>query len=86
LELRGQRMLDRNFVAGGLVKSQVKDMRNVLTAAQHAGLTLPFAELATRQYAAIEAGLGSADHSAALIALERANPGRRLGSAPDKLA
>jgi 2-hydroxy-3-oxopropionate reductase len=86
LDVHGQRMLDRNFVAGGQVNSQAKDMRNVLAAAQNAGLALPFAELATRQYAALEADLGSADHSAALIGLERANPGLRLGSAPDKLA
>jgi 2-hydroxy-3-oxopropionate reductase len=78
-------MLARDFVPGGQVKSQVKDLRNVLVAAQAAGLTLPFAELAERRYALLEGDLGTADHSAALIALERDNPGARLGELPDKL-
>ena len=37
LEVHGQRMLDRNFVPGGQVKSQLKDMHNVLAAATAAG-------------------------------------------------
>jgi 2-hydroxy-3-oxopropionate reductase len=85
LDVHGQRMLERNFVPGGQVKSQLKDMHNVLTTAQQVGLTLPFARLAEQQYAALPDELGSADHSAALIALERANAGRRLGIGPDKL-
>jgi 2-hydroxy-3-oxopropionate reductase len=48
-------------------------------------LTLPFAELAERRYASLENDLGKADHSAALIALERDNPDARLGDLPDKL-
>lgn len=85
LEVHGQRMLERNFVPGGQVKSQLKDLRNVLAAAQAAGLTLPVTELVTRQYETIEQVLPTADHAAALLALERMNPGRRLGSAPDQL-
>jgi 2-hydroxy-3-oxopropionate reductase len=42
-------------------------------------------ELVTRQYETIDAELPAADHAAALIALERMNPGRRVGSAPDRL-
>jgi 2-hydroxy-3-oxopropionate reductase len=86
LEMHGQRMLERNFVPGGQVKSQVKDLRNVLAMAQQVGLDLPMAQLAEKQFAAIENDLGGADHSAALIALERENRGVRLGSEPDKLA
>lgn len=86
LDVHGQRMLERNFVPGGQVKSQAKDMRNILTAAQQAGLTLPFAQLAGKQYASLEDELGGADHSAALIALERMNPGVRVGAGPDKLS
>lgn len=85
LDVHGQRMLDRNFVPGGQVKSQLKDMRNILTAAQQVGLTLPFAQLAEEQYASIADELGGADHSAALIALERLNICSRLGEHPDKL-
>jgi len=57
----------------------------VLAAAEAAGLTLPVAELVTRQYETIEGVLPTADHSAALLALEQMNPGTRLGSSPDRL-
>jgi 2-hydroxy-3-oxopropionate reductase len=85
LEVHGQRMLERNFVPGGQVKSQLKDLRNVLAAAGAAGLTLPVTELVTRQYETIEEALPTADHAAALLGLEQMNPGLRLGSAPDRL-
>jgi 2-hydroxy-3-oxopropionate reductase len=85
LEVHGQRMLERNFLPGGQVKSQLKDLRNVLAAADAAGLTLPVTALVTRQYETIEATLPTADHAAALLALEQMNPGIRLGSAEDRL-
>jgi 3-hydroxyisobutyrate dehydrogenase-like beta-hydroxyacid dehydrogenase len=85
LDLHGQRMLERNFVPGGQVKTQLKDQRNILAAAEAAGVVLPVTELVTRRYETIEEDLPAADHSAALIALERMNPGIRLGAAPDKL-
>lgn len=85
LEVHGQRMLDRDFIPGGQVKTQLKDMRNILAAAHEAGLALPMTETATRQYQSIVDELGGADHSAALLALERMNPGRRLGDDPDQL-
>ncbi len=85
LEVHGQRMLDRNFVPGGQVKTQLKDQRNILAAAAGAGVTLPVTELVTRQYESIENELPAADHSAALIALERMNPGKRVGDAADRL-
>lgn len=84
LEMHGQRMLERNFVPGGQVKTQLKDMRNILAAAADAGVALPVTALVTEQYQAIVADLPHADHSAALIALERINPGLRLGDAPDR--
>ncbi|WP_426190006.1 NAD(P)-dependent oxidoreductase [Massilia sp. DWR3-1-1] len=85
LEVHGQRMLDRNFVPGGQVKSQLKDMRNVLAAAADAGLALPLATLVTAHYGEIGDSHPGADQSAALIALELRNPGQRLGSGPDRL-
>jgi 3-hydroxyisobutyrate dehydrogenase-like beta-hydroxyacid dehydrogenase len=85
LEVHGQRMLERNFMPGGQVKSQLKDLRNVLAASRAAGLSLPVTELVTRQYEAIETTLPSADHAAALLALEQMNPGKRLGDAADQL-
>jgi 3-hydroxyisobutyrate dehydrogenase-like beta-hydroxyacid dehydrogenase len=85
LEVHGQRMLERNFIPGGQVKSQLKDLRNVLAAAADAGVVLPVAALVTDNYQSIAADLAGADHAAALIALERMNPGQRVGSAPDLL-
>jgi 3-hydroxyisobutyrate dehydrogenase-like beta-hydroxyacid dehydrogenase len=86
LEVHGQRMLERNFVAGGQVKSQLKDMHNILAAAGAAGVSLPLTQLVTERYESIADSHATADHSAALLALELLNPGRRLGDGPDKLA
>ena len=85
LEVHGQRMLDRNFLPGGQVKSQAKDMENILAAANAAGITLPVAELVTQVYRSILDLVPNADQSAALLALERMNPGQRVGNEPDKL-
>lgn len=85
LEVHGQRMLDRNFMPGGQVKSQLKDLRNVLVAAADAGVVLPVAALVTQHYESIGELCPRADQSAALLALERANPGLRLGDGPDLL-
>lgn len=85
LEVHGQRMLERNFMPGGQVKSQAKDLENVLIAAAVAGVKLPVAELITQSYRDILDAVPNADQSAALLALERINPGKRLGDEPDKL-
>lgn len=85
LEMHGQRMLERNFMPGGQVKSQLKDLRNVLVAAADAGVLLPVTALVTDSYASIEAQHPRADQSAALLALEKLNPGLRLGAGPDQL-
>jgi 3-hydroxyisobutyrate dehydrogenase-like beta-hydroxyacid dehydrogenase len=74
LDLHGQRMLERNFVPGGQVKSQLKNLRNVLAAAADVDA-----------YASIEKTHPRADQSAALLALEKRNPGLRLGNSPDRL-
>lgn len=85
LEVHGQRMLERNFVAGGKVATQLKDQRNILAAAEAAGVTLPVTELVTERYRVLAETLPQADHSAALVGLERLNPGRRVGEAPDQV-
>jgi 3-hydroxyisobutyrate dehydrogenase-like beta-hydroxyacid dehydrogenase len=85
LEVHGQRMLERNFIPGGQVSTQLKDQRNILAAAQSAGVMLPVTQLVTRQFEAIVGDLAQADHAAALIALERINPGKRVGDDPDRL-
>jgi 2-hydroxy-3-oxopropionate reductase len=85
LEVHGQRMLERNFLPGGQVKSQTKDLENVLIAATTAGIRLPITELVTEHYRRILPTLPNADQSAALLGLEEINPGARLGAAEDQL-
>ena len=85
LEVHGQRMLERNFMPGGQVKSQAKDMDNILAAAASAGLQLPLTALVSQSFHSILPSVPHADQSAALIALERHNPGIRLGSGADQL-
>jgi 3-hydroxyisobutyrate dehydrogenase-like beta-hydroxyacid dehydrogenase len=85
LEVHGQRMLERNFMPGGQVKSQAKDMDNILSAATANGLVLPVSELVTALYHAILPTLPGADQAAALLALEQRNPGKRVGHLPDRL-
>ena len=50
LEVHGQRMLERNFVPGGQVKTQLKDQRNILAARPLPASRLPVTELVTRHY------------------------------------
>lgn len=85
LEVHGQRMLDRNFLPGGQVKSQAKDMDNIQVAAEAAGVTLPLTDVVTQMFKSILGQVPNADQSAALLALERMNPGKRLGNFPDQL-
>lgn len=85
LEVHGQRMLERNFVAGGKVATQLKDQRNILAAAEAAGIVLPLTELVTARYMTLAKTIPQADHAAALIGLEQLNPGQRVGAAPDQL-
>ena len=85
LEVHGERMLERNFLPGGQVKSQSKDLDNVLLAAADAGLALPLAEQITQHYHSLLDVVPHADQSAILLALEAINPGLRLGTAADRL-
>lgn len=85
LEVHGQRMLERNFLPGGQVQTQLKDQHNILAAAVAAGVTLPVTSLVTERYETLRDALPRADHSAALLALEQLNPGVRLGSGKDQL-
>jgi 3-hydroxyisobutyrate dehydrogenase-like beta-hydroxyacid dehydrogenase len=85
LEVHGQRMLERDFIPGGQVTTQLKDLHNILAAAAAAGVALPVTSLVTERYESIRDAYPQADHAAALLALERLNPGHRVGDAPDRL-
>ena len=85
LEVHGQRMLDRNFMPGGQVKSQYKDMENILAAAAASNITLPLAQMITNHYQSLIESSPLADQSAILLAVEKINHGTRLGSSENKL-
>ena len=85
LEVHGQRMLERNFMPGGQIKTQAKDMENIMLAAQQAGLNLPLAQEVTAQFQALRQWLPGADQAAVLLGLERANTGFRLGTGPNRV-
>ncbi len=85
LEVHGQRMLDRNFLPGGQIKTQLKDMENILDAAANAGVKLPVTELVTDAYRSIVDAVPNADQSAVLLAVEKINSGQRVGDAENQL-
>lgn len=84
LEVHGQRMLERNFIPGGKVATQAKDMRNILAAAHDARLDLPLTALVHEVYEKLSETAPQADHSAALLFHEARNLHVRLGQAQDK--
>lgn len=87
LEVHGARMIERNFVPGGRINVHIKDLNNILEAAQEAGLHLPISKTLLKLMVAVRDELkgGAYDHSAVLLALEDMSDGRRVGKAPDKL-
>ncbi len=86
LELHGERMLGRDWIPGGPVEIQLKDLDNALEVAREAGLELPLTRLARQAFheLAHDMGLARNDHSACLRWLEAQNPGFRLGNGPDR--
>ena len=65
LQQHGSRMARRDFVPGGPSAIQLKDMRNVLAAAQELGLTLPLVSILEGRYQRYveHMGGGNRDHS-----------------------
>ncbi|HEY9056020.1 MAG TPA: NAD(P)-dependent oxidoreductase [Aurantimonas sp.] len=86
LDLHGERMTERNWVPGGPLELQLKDLENALEVAREAGLTLPLTEKARDAFHALakEMEMGRHDHAAYLRWLEAINPGKRLGTGPDR--
>ncbi|MEH6445455.1 MAG: NAD(P)-dependent oxidoreductase [Oceanospirillaceae bacterium] len=74
LDQHGLRMLERNFVAGGTARVQLKDLTNILQCAEQNNLELPLTQSVTHQYQALNsAGYQDLDHSALLLLLEKNN-------------
>ena len=71
LEEHGQRMIDRNFVPGGAVRNQLKDLDAVLEVARKVGVHLPLTERVRDQFAALaRSGKEDLDHSALILQVE----------------
>jgi 3-hydroxyisobutyrate dehydrogenase-like beta-hydroxyacid dehydrogenase len=74
LELHGQRMVDRDFVARGSMTVQRKDMRNALSTASELSFDAPITQLFEQLYTeAIDHGLADLDHSGLFVELARRN-------------
>ena len=82
LELHGERMVERNFIPGGPLELQLKDLENALKVARSANLELPLTEKTRDAFHALahDMKMGRHDHAAYLLWLEAINPGKRLGS------
>ena len=76
LELHGERMLNRDWVPGGPLELQLKDLNNALDVAKVAGLRLPLTEQARSAFQELthDMDMGRYDHSAFLRWLEVQNP------------
>ena len=86
LQIHGQRMLDRRFLPGGPARMHLKDLKNVLAAAEESGIELPLTGAIHDLFDALAAGGGADyDHSAVLLEIERMNRPARLGDKPDIL-
>jgi 2-hydroxy-3-oxopropionate reductase len=86
LRLHGERMLNRAWIPGGRMRTQVKDLRALLEFAASLNLTLPLSrKIAELFEATLEAGFGDYDHSALLLELERLNPEVCVGRKPDQV-
>ena len=74
LQLHGERMVQRDFAPRGSMKTQLKDLRNVLATAQEIGFDAPVTALFEALYAqGVDHGLGELDHSGLFVELASRN-------------
>lgn len=75
LQLHGKRMSERSFEPGGKVSTQLKDERNILTAAKAFDINLPVTQSVHDRYQdlAIHMKKGDLDHSALFLQLLKIN-------------
>lgn len=78
LEEHGRRMIERDFVPGGAVQVQLKDLNIALAAARELDLYLPLTERVTGMFQSMaDLGNSDVDHSALILELERINSGHQ---------
>jgi 3-hydroxyisobutyrate dehydrogenase-like beta-hydroxyacid dehydrogenase len=71
LQLHGTRMIERAYIPGGRVHTQLKDLRLTQDLAAESGITLPQLDAVAARYAQlVELGHGDLDHSALHILLD----------------
>jgi len=64
LKIHGQRMIDKNFIAGGKNITLLKDMTNILESASKKNINLPISKLIRKMFKNLcDAGLENDDHS-----------------------
>ncbi|GMQ94798.1 MAG: NAD(P)-dependent oxidoreductase [Acidimicrobiia bacterium] len=74
LKEQGRRMVDRDFVPGGSVELQLKDLNIAVAEAGELDLRLPLTERVTSMFQSMaDLGNGDVDHSALILELERMN-------------
>ena len=75
LQQHGKRMSERNFEAGGSIKTQLKDMQNIQYTAQMFGVELPMVDKVTDRYLALSDDPSNLekDHSALFLELLKRN-------------
>ena len=75
LQQHGKRMSDRNFEAGGSIKTQLKDMQNIQYTAQMFGVELPIVDKVTDRYLSLSDDPSNLekDHSALFLELLKRN-------------
>ena len=70
LQQHGHRMIERNFVPGGLSKFQLKDVNNALNEAQNHDLSLPLTAQIQERYTTLVKQMDGADLDHAALYLE----------------
>jgi 2-hydroxy-3-oxopropionate reductase len=72
LELHGERMIERNFEPGGIIKYQIKDLNAALDVADRLNISLPLTTKVRQLFVDLaDAGDEMLDHSALILRLEQ---------------
>ncbi len=71
LEIHGQRMINKNFKAGGKCSTQLKDMNNIIETAKNYNVNLPISKTIKKLYElTVAKGHADLDHSALYLLLK----------------
>ena len=72
LEIHGQRMINKNFKAGGKCSTQLKDMNNIIETAKNYNVNLPISKTIKKLYElTVAKGHADLDHSALYLLLKK---------------